>query len=257
MKKVGPLKSIALGCAAAFSFASLPAQAQQQPVPASAPATTTTVQPANPTVFTPPALATDPQYEFLTKRIVRLSGAVDRDSAERVIKQLSVLDDLQPGRDITLIINSGGGGVTQGLSIISHMQSLRSKVNTVCQGEAQSMGAVILAAGTGTRTAYGDCLIMIHQVSNSMGGELDSLQNNLRLTERLNQRLIEILSTSSGVPQSDLRRVMETDFRLTPAEAQSMGLIDSVVEARQQPRRAPRRSIPQRAIEGNFSTPRL
>lgn len=250
MKK-GQVKAALLSCAAAFSFVSVPAHAQQAVPPA--PATTAAPTPAQPTRFQPPALATDPNYEFQTKRIIRFSGAVNQESAERVIRQLSTLDELEPGKDITLIINSGGGGVTQGLAIISHMQSLRSKVNTVCQGEAQSMGAVILAAGTGTRTAYGDCLIMIHQVSNTMGGQLETLQNNLRLTERLNQRLVEILSRATGVPEADLRRAMSTDFRMTPAEAQSMGLIDSVVPVRHQPSRQPRRSIPQTAVDSNFN----
>lgn len=242
------LRSVVLSCAAAFSFASVPALAQDNAPEAPA---TPAAKPAD-DKYAPPKLASDPQYEFLTKRIVRLSGGVDRDSAERVIKQLTTLEDLEPGKDITLIINSPGGGVTQGLSIINRMQSMRSKVNTVCQGEAQSMGAVILAAGTGMRTAYGDCLIMIHQVSNGMSGKLDDLQNRLRQTEQLNQRLLEILSTSTGVSQSDLRRAMSTDFNLTPDEAKSMGLIDSVIPQQQQPRTKARRTIPAKAFENNF-----
>lgn len=244
------VKSLVLGCAAAFSFATVPAQAQDTtttPAPETAPAQTQT-----PASFKPPALASDPNHEFLTRRIVRLSGGVDRDSAERVIRQLTTLEELEPGKDITLIVNSPGGHVTQGLSIINRIQSMRSKVNTVCQGEAQSMGAVILAAGTGTRTAYEDCLIMIHQVSNSMGGQLDDLQNSIGLTTRLNQRLLDILSTSTGVSERDLRRAMSTDFRLTPVEARAMGMIDSVIPAIQPARRAPSRSIPSRAMENNF-----
>ena len=248
MKK-GHMKSVLLGCAAAFSFASVPGHAQEtQPAAPAAP--TTQLQTGS--TFTPPRFASDPQHEFLTRRIVRLSGGVDRASAERVIQQLTTLEELQPGADVTLIINSPGGSVTQGLAIINRIQSMRSRVNTVCQGEAQSMGAVILAAGTGTRTAYEDCLIMIHQVSNSMGGQLDDLQNNMGLTTRLNQRLVDILSAATGVSQRDLRRAMSTDFRLTPAEARSMGMIDSVIPAVQPQRRPQRNSIPERAFDVNF-----
>lgn len=249
MKK-GHMRSVLLGCAAAFSFASVPAYSQDAP---SAPATDTppaTLQTG--TTFTPPRFASDPQHEFLTRRIVRLSGGVDRASAERVIQQLTTLEELAPGTDVTLIINSPGGSVVQGLAIINRIQSMRSRVNTVCQGEAQSMGAVILAAGTGTRSAYGDCLIMIHQVSNNVGGQLDDLQNSLGMTTRLNQRLVEILSTSTGLSERDLRRAMSTDFRVTPTEAQAMGIIDSVIPAVQPPRRAPARRIPDRALENNF-----
>ena len=248
MKK-GHMKSVLLGCAAAFSFASVPSHAQETP-PAAPAAPATQLQTG--TTFTPPRFASDPQHEFLTRRIVRLSGGVDRASAERVIQQLTTLEELQPGTDVTLIINSPGGSVTQGLAIINRIQSMRSRVNTVCQGEAQSMGAVILAAGTGTRTAYEDCLIMIHQVSNNIGGQLDDMQNSMGMTTRLNQRLLDILSASTGVSQRDLRRAMSTDFRMTPAEARSMGMIDSVIPTAQPQRRPQRNTIPERAFEANF-----
>lgn len=254
MKK-GHMKTVLLGCAAAFSFASVPAVAQDAP-PAAPVAPAAPVELQTGATYTPPRFAADPQHEFLTRRIVRLSGGVDRASAERVIQQLTTLEELQPGADITLIINSPGGSVTQGLAIINRMQSMRSRVNTVCQGEAQSMGAVILAAGTGTRTAYQDCLIMIHQVSNTIGGQLDDLQNNLGLTTRLNQRLVDILVTATGLPERDLRRAMSTDFRVSPDEARTMGLIDGVIPTLQPPRRASSRRIPDRAFETNFPNER-
>lgn len=245
--KNNAFKTAVLSCAAAFSFASVPAVAQE-----ATPAAPATTAPAAPATFTPPKFANDAQYEFLTKRVVRLSGAVDRNSAEQVIKQLTTLEELEPGKDITLIVNSPGGGVVQGLAIIDRIRSMRSKVNTLCQGEAQSMGAVILAAGTGTRTAYEGCLIMIHQVSNGAQGKLDDLQNSLRLTEILNQRLVSILSEATGVSERDLRRAMSTDFHLSPVEAKSMGLIDGVIQPMQPARRQPSRTIPSKAFETNF-----
>lgn len=240
------LKAMVMGCAAAFSLVSVPVQAQEKAP--ETPATTKT----NPDTFQPPKLASDAKYEFLTKRIVRLSGEVNRESAMQVISQLTTLEDLEPGKDITLIVNSPGGGVTQGLAIIDRIRSMRSKVNTVCQGEAQSMGAVILAAGTGTRTAYEDCLIMIHQVSNGTAGKLDDMQNTLRLTEQLNARLVGILSSATGVSERDLKSAMSTDFHLTPAEAKSMGLVDDVIQPVQPERKQPRRTIPAKAFDTNF-----
>ncbi len=85
-----------------------------------------------------------------------------------------------------------------------------------------------------------------------MSGKLDDLQNRLRLTEQLNQRLLEILSTSTGVSQRELKRAMSTDFNLTPDEAKSMGLIDSVIPMQQEQRTKARRTIPSKAFENNF-----
>lgn len=238
-------------CAAAFSFAAAPAFSQS--LPASTPSSPVKTESPKVEASKSPS---DPQYEFLVKRIVRLSGVVNRDSVTQVIQKLTTLEEMDSSRDVTLIINSPGGGVVQGLAIIDRIHTMKSKVNTVCEGEAQSMGAVLLAAGTGTRTAHEDCFIMIHQLSGEVRGVLADMQNDMAQSEMLNRRLVEILSNATGVPQQELRRVMLTNFSLTSAEAVSMGLIDSVIPAVQMRKEKAVRSIPAKATERNFPSGR-
>lgn len=220
-------------CAAAFAFASAPSfaeavrKAPEQPDPA--------------------------RHEFYTKRIVRLTGDVNLENSIRVRRELTVLDDINPdNKPITLVIDSPGGSVIPGLAIIDRINTLKSKVDTVCEGQAKSMGAVILAAGTGTRSANENCAIMIHQVSGAASGTVSGMQNSMRETERLNQKLVEILSRATGVRQEDLRNAITADLNILPEEAVAMGLVDKVASPVNKREVKATRSIPEKAIKRSF-----
>lgn len=233
MKK-NRIKSALTGCAMAFAFAASPA-------------------------FTAPAKAEVParpdahSHELYTKRTVRLSGQINLESSLKVRKELRLLDDIDPEhKDITLIIDSGGGYIVSGLAIIDRINSLKSKVNTVCEGQAKSMAAVVLASGTGTRSSLENCSIMIHHASSKAEGIVPNMQNALAETDRLNRKMIEILSKTTGIAQDDLGRAMMMDFNIMPAEAVKMGLIDHVEAPVNKREEKITRSIPQKALEKSF-----
>ncbi len=182
----------------------------------------------DPTVlqFPDPAPAA-PQAESAS-RVVRLTGPIKAEMAIDIINQLEELDKAGSG-DITMIIHSGGGSVSDGVAIIDKMRSLNSRVNTVCEGRAMSMGAFILVAGTGTRSAYENCSIMIHEVSSSVEGTSTNVSNDAADVARSNQLLAEITSESTGLSMGQVRKAMRVDFSLSGSDAWRAGMIDKVI----------------------------
>ncbi|MCD8498345.1 MAG: ATP-dependent Clp protease proteolytic subunit [Alphaproteobacteria bacterium] len=170
------------------------------------------------------------------KWTVRLTGAIDRDSAIRVINQLKALSAKDPHHEITLRINSAGGGVVAGFSIYDVMQRLPNDIRTVCEGEAQSMAFVLLSAGTpGKREVLPHCTLMAHQVSGGVRGRVTDLPVDYQDLLKLNDQLVGILSRHSGWSMNHLKDFMQRDLILTPEEAIAMNFIDQVRQPSKQP----------------------
>jgi ATP-dependent Clp protease protease subunit len=205
--------------------------------------------------FSASAADEKPQDSMLLKfeqaqRVVRLTGEVNEESALRVVRELTRMDEDPDHKPVTLIVHSEGGSVVHGIAIIDRMNTMKSKVNTVCEGWAMSMGAVILAAGTGTRSAYANCSIMIHNLSLSTEGKVNEMINDIKDANRRNEILIASLASSTGVPAKQLRWVMEKDFNITTAEARQMGMIDTIIPDTNARKAKPgSRSIPKTALE--------
>ncbi|QQG35259.1 MAG: ATP-dependent Clp protease proteolytic subunit [Micavibrio aeruginosavorus] len=182
-----------------------------------------------------PAVPTDPaDYEFRVGRVVRLTGAVDRDSAIQVIQRLKYLDENNPGKkDITLVINSGGGDVEQGMAIYDTIRTLRSDVSTVCEGRAMSMAAVLLAAGTpGKRKALPSCHIMLHQISASNSGKMSDMMLDHHEFMKMNEALMDTVSRHTNRLKADVKKALKDDYYLNPEAAREIGVIDEVVTGR-------------------------
>lgn len=182
---------------------------------------------------------TDPaDYEFRVERIVRLNDDVNDTSALEVIRKLKYLDARNPDKkDITLIINSDGGHVTQGLAIYDTMRSLKSDVKTVCEGRAYSMGAFLVAAGTpGKRYALPNCRMMFHEMSAGNRGKNTDMKNYQVELDSLNDRMMDELSRFLNRRKGDLAKAFERDYYVDPEKAKELGAIDQILEPVARPR---------------------
>jgi ATP-dependent Clp protease protease subunit len=177
-------------------------------------------------------------YEFFYKRTIRLTGEVNESTATQVIMQLKMLDDLKVGDptlkgDITLIINSPGGNVSDGMAIYDAIQSLRNDVRTVCEGECASMGAFILAAGThGKRSAAPNAMIMIHQPSGGAQGQATDIALQAKSMAYTKQHMTELLSRHTGIAYDDMAAMLERDKEMTSQRAVELGIIDKIESPR-------------------------
>src|SRR5882724_10812069 len=144
---------------------------------------------------------------LLVDRIIFVGTAVDDNVANILIAQLLFLQMADPKKDIHLYINSPGGSVTAGLAIYDTMQYLTCDVNTYCVGQAASMGAVLLAAGTkGKRYALPNANIMIHQVLGGAEGQASDVEIRVKYMLKLKQRLNSILAKHTGKPEAQDRK---------------------------------------------------
>ena len=149
---------------------------------------------------------------LLRDRIVLLSGPVTEEQAASVIAQLLFLEAEDPGKDVSLYINSPGGLVTAGLAILDTMHHICCDVSTICVGQAASMGAVLLAAGTkGKRRVLPNCEVMIHTLA-------------------IKARLTQLMAEFCGKDAAEIGADMERDHFLTAQEAVNYGLADAVVQ---------------------------
>jgi ATP-dependent Clp protease protease subunit len=140
-----------------------------------------------------------------------------------------------PKKDVHLYINSPGGSVTSGLAIYDTLQYLTCDVNTYCVGQAASMGAVLLAAGTkGKRYALPNARIMIHQPWGGVQGAATDISIQAKEILRLKDRLSEILAKHCGKPVEDLSKDTDRDFFMSADEAKAYGLVDAVVQSRKE-----------------------
>ena len=172
---------------------------------------------------------------LLVDRILFLGTPVDDMVSNVVIAQLLFLQMSDPKKDIHLYINSPGGSVTAGLAIYDTMQYLTCDVNTYCIGQAASMGAVLLAAGTkGKRFALPNANIMIHQVLGGAEGQASDVEIRVKYMLKLKQRLNAILSKHTGKSVEQVEKDCDRDNFMSADEAKDYGLVDEVVKSRKE-----------------------
>lgn len=170
---------------------------------------------------------------LLQDRIIILSNEVNDDIASLIVSQLLFLESQDPGKDISLYINSPGGSVSAGFAIYDTMNYVKCDVSTICMGMAASMGAFLLAGGTkGKRLALPNAEIMIHQPSGGARGQETEIRIVAEQILKTRQRLNEILAENTGKPLEVIQEDTERDNYLTAQEAKEYGLIDEIVTNR-------------------------
>ena len=168
---------------------------------------------------------------LLKERIIFLGMSIDDTVANLVIAQLLFLQSEDPEKDISIYINSPGGVVTAGLAIYDTMQFLKCDITTYCVGQAASMGAVLLAAGTkGKRFALPNARIMIHQPLGGAQGQATDINIQAQEIMRIKQILNGILANHSGRSIEDLEKDTDRDNFMSAAQAVEYGLVDEVIE---------------------------
>lgn len=178
--------------------------------------------------------AMDIYSRLLKDRIVLIGQEITEHLANAVIAQLLYLMSDDPKKDIQIFINSPGGYITAGLAIYDTVRFLGCDVNTYCIGQAASMGALLLAAGTkGKRRALPHSRIMIHQPSGGIMGTSADIRLQADEILRLKQYLAEILAECSGQTVAKILEDSERDFFMSPTEAIAYGLIDEVVTSKE------------------------
>jgi len=170
---------------------------------------------------------------LLKERIIFLAGPVEDHTADLVTAQLLFLESEAPDKDIYMYINSPGGLVSAGLAIYDTIQYIRCDVSTLCLGQAASMGAQLLAAGSaGKRFALPNARIMIHQPLGGFQGQATDVEIHAREIIKLKDRLNQMLAAHTGQPIEKIAEDAERDFFLTAQEACDYGLIDKVLTQR-------------------------
>jgi ATP-dependent Clp protease protease subunit len=170
---------------------------------------------------------------LLRDRVIFLGSEIHDDVANVVVAQLLYLEADDPDKDIHLYINSPGGSVTAGLAIYDTMQFIRSDVHTTCIGQASSMGAWLLAAGTpGKRTALANSRVMIHQPMGGARGQASDIDIQAQEILKLRHRMNEILSEHTGRPLEQIAADTERDYYMSAAEAREYGIVDVVASRR-------------------------
>ena len=176
--------------------------------------------------------AYDIYSRLLEDRIVFIGTPIDDGVANVVIAQLLFLEKENKKQDINLFLNSPGGSVTAGLAIYDTLQFVQCPISTYCIGQAASMGAVLLAAGSpGKRHALPNSRIMIHQPWGGVGGTALDIAIQADEILRLKSTLNGILAKHSGKPVEEVVRDSDRDFFMGAAEAKEYGLIDEIVES--------------------------
>jgi ATP-dependent Clp protease, protease subunit len=169
---------------------------------------------------------------LLLDRIVFISGEVADDMANAICAQLLFLQSQDPKKEISVYVNSPGGSVTAGLAIYDTMQFVKCPIATYCIGQAASMGAVLLCAGTkGRRFALPNARIMVHQPSGGAEGKATDIEITAKEILRLKDVLNGILAKHSGKKFEDVVRDTERDYFMSADEAKAWGLIDEVLKA--------------------------
>ena len=168
---------------------------------------------------------------LLLDRIVFISGEVNDEMANAIVAQLLFLQSQDPKKQINVYINSPGGSVTAGLAIYDTMQFVKCPIATYCIGQAASMGAVLLTAGTkGLRHALPNARIMIHQPSGGAEGKATDIEITAKEILRLKEVLNGILAKHSGKKMADVVNDTERDYFMSAEEAKEWGLIDKVID---------------------------
>ena len=178
--------------------------------------------------------AYDIYSRLLKDRIILMSEGVDDHMASLICAQLLFLESEDPEKEIYLYINSPGGVVSSGLAIYDTIQYITCPVATLCMGQAASMGALLLTAGTkGLRYALPHSRIMIHQPSGGFRGQATDIEIHAREVLRLRQLLNEIMAKHSGRSVERIAELTERDNFMSAEEAVELGLIDRVLTSRE------------------------
>jgi ATP-dependent Clp protease protease subunit len=174
--------------------------------------------------------AYDIYSRLLKDRIIFLGAPIDDVFANLVIAQLLFLEAEDPEKDINLYVNSPGGSVTAGLGIYDTMQYVKPPINTICLGQAASMGAFLLTAGTkGKRFALPNARVMIHQPMGGFQGQATEIDIHAREILKIRERLNEIMAKHTGQPLEKIAQDTERDYFMSAEEAKRYGLIDEVI----------------------------
>jgi len=172
---------------------------------------------------------------LLKDRIIFLGTGVDDNVANAIIAQMLFLESDEPDQDIYLYVNSPGGQVSSGMAIYDTMQYIKPDVQTICIGQAASMGALLLAAGAnGKRFSLPHARIMIHQPSGGFQGQHTDIEIQAKEISRIREILDGILSTHSGQDTKKVRKDTERDHYMTGEEALKYGLIDKLITKREE-----------------------
>ena len=172
---------------------------------------------------------------LLKDRIVFIGSPIDDVVANLMVAQLLHLEAEDPEKDIYMYINSPGGIVTSGLAIYDTMQYIKSSVNTICIGQAASMGAVLLAAGkAGKRFALPNCRVMIHQPWGGAQGQASDIEIQANEIIKQKEKINQILQKHTGKDREKIIRDSDRNFFMSAEEAVEYGLIDEVITSRKQ-----------------------
>ena len=167
---------------------------------------------------------------LLRERIIFLGDEIDDELANSIVAQMLLLDSENPEKDIMLYINSPGGVITAGMAIYDTMQLIKADVQTICIGEAASMGAFLLCSGTkGKRMALPSARIMIHQPLGGAQGQATDIELEAKEILRMQKMLTTIIAENSGQKVEKVVEDCERDHYLSAQEAMEYGLIDKVL----------------------------
>src|SRR5262245_43127356 len=167
---------------------------------------------------------------LLKDRIVMLGTEIDDDVANVIVAQMLFLEAEDPDKDINLYINSPGGSVTAGLSIYATMQYVKPAISTICIGQAASMGAVLLLAGTkGKRIALPNARIMIHQPIGGARGQATDIEIQAREILRMKAKLNELIVKHTGQTIERVEKDTDRDYFMGATEAKAYGIIDEMM----------------------------
>jgi len=170
---------------------------------------------------------------LLKDRIIFVDGEINDMTADLVVAQILFLESQNPEKDISIYINSPGGSVTAGLAVYDTMQYVRCDVQTICIGQAASMGAFLLAGGSaGKRFALPSSRIMIHQPWGGSGGQASDILIQTKEIIRLKKLTADRFAFHTGKPVDKLLEDMERDFYMTPEDALEYGIIDKIMPRR-------------------------
>jgi ATP-dependent Clp protease protease subunit len=177
--------------------------------------------------------AFDIYSRLLKERIIFLTGPIDDNLSNLIVAQLLFLESEDPKADISLYINSPGGSVTAGLSILDTMNFIKPSVSTLCVGQAASMGAVLLCAGDNKkRFCLSNSRVMIHQPLGSFQGQATDFEIQAKEILSIRKRLNEILSKNTGQTIKKIQSDTERDNFMNPEDAKKYGLIDEILHSR-------------------------
>ncbi len=173
---------------------------------------------------------------LLREHIIFLGTPIDEVVANIIVAELLHLESEDPDRDISIYINSPGGSITAGLAIYDTLRFIKPDIVTICMGQAASMAAVLLAAGTkGKRFSLPHSRILIHQPSlEGLAGQASDIKIYAEEMLRMRTRLSEILAEATGQSFEKIDSDVERDFILSPKQAVEYGIIDSVLASREQ-----------------------